>query len=104
MTDPDGKWAMLAVNAFFGGVSAYQAYNSGKSWKGIAAAGALGFVGGGRIKGGRYMVGAYKQFIGKAKAKIKGREGHHIIQDAAVRGLPGYNKRKAPVVGVSSAF
>ncbi|HDR7795104.1 TPA: hypothetical protein QCY19_003767 [Bacillus luti] len=32
---------------------------------------------------------------------MKGREGHHIIQDAAVRNLPGYSKRNAPTVSLS---
>ncbi|MBC2116167.1 DNRLRE domain-containing protein [Listeria booriae] len=63
--DPDGHVFWLAINAGFAAHDMYKAHKKGKSWKGVAAAGAIGFIGGSRFKlakkavdGARFVVGA----------------------------------------------
>lgn len=55
--DPDGHVAWFAINAGFAMHDGYKAYKSGSNWKGIVAAGAIGFVGGGRVKAAKKAVG-----------------------------------------------
>ncbi|WP_338754362.1 DNRLRE domain-containing protein [Bacillus sp. FJAT-52991] len=50
MTDPDGNYAWLVINAGFAAYSGYKAYKSGKGWKGVAGAAAMGAIGGGKFK------------------------------------------------------
>ena len=50
LVDPDGHFVWMAINAGFAVYDGYKAYKSGKGWKGVATAAAIGFVGGGRLK------------------------------------------------------
>jgi hypothetical protein len=66
--------------------------------KGFAVGGvAFPFVGGSTVKNGVEFIG--ERTVGAYK-NIKGlySEAHHIIQDAAVKNLPGYNKMDAPTI------
>lgn len=73
--DPDGHVFWLAINAGFAAYDMYKAHKKGKSWKGVAAAGAIGFIGGSRFKLGRKAIkvavklrtGRYKQSYRSAK-------------------------------------
>ncbi|QDD82359.1 Wall-associated protein precursor [Bacillus cereus] len=67
MTDPDGHAAWLVVNAGFALYDGYGAYKSGKNWKGVVAAGAIGFVGGSRIKAAKHTVYVLKNSAGKVE-------------------------------------
>ncbi|MEM5640838.1 RHS repeat-associated core domain-containing protein [Bacillus toyonensis] len=65
MVDPDGHWVWLAVNAGFAASDGYRAYKSGSNWKGIVAAGAIGFVGGSRVKVVRASLQAMKRSLSR---------------------------------------
>ncbi|OJD97593.1 wall-associated protein [Bacillus cereus] len=67
MMDPDGRAAWLVVNAGFALYDGYGAYKSGKNWKGVVAAGAIGFVGGSRIKAAKHTVYVLKNSAGKVE-------------------------------------
>ncbi|HDX9631993.1 TPA: RHS repeat-associated core domain-containing protein [Bacillus cereus] len=62
--DPDGHSPTLLINAGFALYDGYGAYKSGKNWKGVVAAGAIGFVGGSRIKAAKHAVYALKNSKG----------------------------------------
>lgn len=78
LVDPDGHYFWLAVNAGFAAYDGYKAYKSGKNWKGVAAASAVGFIGGSRIKAAKKAKTAViylrtnkktgKQYVGRAKS------------------------------------
>ncbi|MEF7657824.1 DNRLRE domain-containing protein [Bacillus thuringiensis] len=82
MTDPDGHAAWLAINAGFALHDGYKAYKSGSNWKGVVAAGAIGFVGGSRIKAAKHAVYALKnskgaiRYIGRT-SNVKARKSAH---------------------------
>lgn len=65
--DPDGHVFWLAINAGFAAYDMYKAHKKGKSWKGVAAAGAIGFIGGSRFKLAKNAVNAAK-WVGGARS------------------------------------
>ncbi len=73
--DPDGHVFWLAFNAGFAAYDMYKAHKKGKKWKGVVAAGVIGFIGGSRFKLGRKAIkvavkfrsGRYKQSYRSAK-------------------------------------
>ena len=73
LVDPDGHYFWLAVNAGFAAYDGYKAYKSGKSWKGVAAASAVGFIGGSRIKAAKKASHTVYTLTKKGKVVYVGR-------------------------------
>lgn len=69
--DPDGHLVWLAINAGFAAYDGYKAYKSGKGWKHVVGAAALGFVGGARIKAAsRLYKAAHSVYVLKKGKKV----------------------------------
>ncbi|KIP21341.1 tRNA nuclease WapA [Anoxybacillus ayderensis] len=106
MVDPDGHFVWMVVNAGLAAYEGYKAYKAGKGWIGVAAAAAIGFVGGGKFKlvkntgkFSKYGVGLYKEIKG-----VPGLDAHHVGQKAIMKKfIRNYDPNNAPAILVPKA-